>query len=115
MMFISVDLPDPEAPMTDTISPASISRSTDFSTWTRLRPVTYVLSTCSRWIIPVRILGPWPAADHGGAGLGRVNDTAERGFQAIGPPPRAAVVGPRGQVYTPRHRTRDAPCARSRP
>ena len=35
-MFISVDLPEPDAPMMATISPASMSRSTSSSTVTRL-------------------------------------------------------------------------------
>ena len=37
-MFISVDLPDPDAPMIATISPASMVRFTSFSTTTSRSP-----------------------------------------------------------------------------
>jgi hypothetical protein len=38
MMFISVVLPDPEAPMIATISPRSIRTETPFSTWRSTSP-----------------------------------------------------------------------------
>ena len=37
-MFSSVDLPEPEAPMIETISPLPMSRSMPFSTWSRFFP-----------------------------------------------------------------------------
>ncbi len=38
-MFMSVDLPDPEAPMMATISPAAIDRSMPRRAWTWLLPM----------------------------------------------------------------------------
>jgi hypothetical protein len=42
MMFIIVDLPEPEVPMMASDEPCSIVRSTPRSAWTRLSPITYV-------------------------------------------------------------------------
>ena len=39
-MFISVDLPEPDAPMMATISPCVTVRSTPRSAWTSFEPVT---------------------------------------------------------------------------
>ena len=44
MMFIRVDLPDPDGPMMATISPASICSETPFSTVSGMLPVWYVLT-----------------------------------------------------------------------
>ena len=44
MMFISVDLPEPDVPMIAIDEPRSIVRSTPRSAWTRLSPITYVRS-----------------------------------------------------------------------
>ncbi len=38
MMFISVDFPEPERPVTVTNSPSATSRETPFSAWMRLWP-----------------------------------------------------------------------------
>ena len=43
-MFISVDLPEPEAPMMATISPGATSRSTPRSARTSVWPIVNVLS-----------------------------------------------------------------------
>ena len=45
MMFIIVDLPEPDVPMIAIDAPRSMTRSTPRSAWTRLSPITYV-----RWI-----------------------------------------------------------------
>ena len=42
MMFIIVDLPEPDVPMMAIEDPSSMSRSTPRSAWTRLSPITYV-------------------------------------------------------------------------
>src|SRR5215212_4328217 len=44
MMFIIVDLPEPDVPMMAIDEPGSIVRSTPRSAWTRLSPITYVRS-----------------------------------------------------------------------
>ena len=44
MMFIIVDLPEPDVPMIAIDAPCSIVRSTPRSAWTRLSPITYVRS-----------------------------------------------------------------------
>ena len=46
-MFISVDLPDPEAPISATISPRSIDSETPLSTGTSISPTWYVLKMFS--------------------------------------------------------------------
>ena len=48
MTFISVDLPDPDGPMMDTISPALISSETPFSAATSTLPMRYIFVTSSR-------------------------------------------------------------------
>ena len=42
-MFIVVDLPEPDGPMTATKSPRAIARSTPFSAWNAAAPVPKVL------------------------------------------------------------------------
>ena len=37
-MFIVVDLPEPDGPITATKSPAAMSRSTPFSAWNAVAP-----------------------------------------------------------------------------
>jgi len=66
MTFMSVDLPDPDAPMIDTISPSPIVRSTDLSTCSRFLPVTYDLSRFSiRSMDPRIVLRTKSASDLG--------------------------------------------------
>jgi hypothetical protein len=38
-MFIAVDLPEPDGPITATKSPVSTSRSTPFSAWKAVAPL----------------------------------------------------------------------------
>ena len=45
MMFIMVDLPEPEGPMTASISPRSTVRFTPRRASTRTRPIWYVFVT----------------------------------------------------------------------
>src|SRR5512137_2402787 len=49
-MFIIVDLPDPDGPMTATKSPAATSKSTPRRAWKLATPVPKVLVTPRSWI-----------------------------------------------------------------
>src|SRR5262249_44234801 len=59
-MFIVVDLPEPEGPITATKSPASMSRSTPFSAWNAVAPSPKVLLMPGSWISggPLGMLAP---------------------------------------------------------
>ena len=50
-MCISVDLPDPDGPITATYSPSPISASTPRRASTRMAPVSYVLRTSASSMI----------------------------------------------------------------
>ena len=59
-MFIVVDLPEPEGPMTATKSPRSMVRSTPFSAWNAAAPWPKVLVIPSSSMIGSPVTDPLP-------------------------------------------------------
>ena len=60
MTFISVDLPEPDAPMMAKNWPAGISNDTSLSATTSTSPSVYTLKTCSSSIKALTGFAPRP-------------------------------------------------------